>query len=79
MISASSFRPPRHQLAPLGHQLGSIPPEMAPAAASGSAAAATGVPNPFLTASHPLVAYPLSSEYDPPDMRTSWEDTPWAG
>lgn len=27
----------------------------------------------------PAVALYPGSEYDPPDMRTSWEDTPWAG
>lgn len=79
MISATSFRLPRPQLALPTHQLGRAPQKMAPVVASGSAAASPGVPNPLLTASHPSVAYPLSSEYDPPDMRTSWEDTPWAG
>ncbi|OKI94887.1 hypothetical protein AMK18_28890 [Streptomyces sp. CB01249] len=79
MISATSFRLPRPQLAPPGDQLVGARQQMAPVVAPGSAAAAPGVPHPFLTASHPSVAYPLSSEYDPPDMRTSWEDTPWAG
>lgn len=27
---------------------------------------------------HLVALYP-GNEYHPPDMRTSWEDTPWAG
>lgn len=79
MISATSFRLRHPQLVPRGHQLGGAPQKMGPVTDPGSTAAAPGVPDPFLTASHPSVASPLSSEYDPPDMRTSWEDTPWAG